>query len=65
MEKIKLLKESHEKTKKRNKILEAEDAKKNLQIEILVKRVNDIDKKKNEFKSELVQSKKDNIKLAK
>jgi hypothetical protein len=30
-----------------------------------VKRVNDIDKKKNEFKSELIQSKKNNIKLAK
>mgnify|MGYP006122964401 CR=1 FL=1 len=65
MDKIKQLKVSHEKTKKRNKLLEAEDAKKNIQIEILVKRVNDIDNKKNEFKSELIKSKKNNIKLAK
>lgn len=36
MDKIKQLKESHEKTKKRNKLLEKEDAKKNLQIELLV-----------------------------
>ena len=31
----------------------------------MVKRVNDIDKKKNEFKNELIQSKKNNIKLSK
>ena len=65
MEKIRQLKESHEKTKLRNKLLEAEDMKMKLQMEILVKRVNDIDSKKNEFKQELYNTKKQNIKLAK
>ena len=65
MKKIQKLKENYEKQKEKATSLEREDIKKQLQIEILVKRVHDIDAKKNEFKSELLETKRQNLKLRK
>ena len=65
MSKVQKLKENYEKQKEKATSLEREDIKKQLQIEILVKRVHDIDAKKNEFKSELLETKRQNLKLRK
>ena len=64
MDKIRKLVESHDKIKAKNKELEYKDASNQIQLEMLVKRVKETHDKKEEFKRELIQTKKTNVKIS-